>query len=68
MKVLSDFSPCLEACRQTDLEICCQGLWAPGMVKCVWSHLYTARPASSAIQSRAKSIWRTKDDILLTTV
>lgn len=31
-------------------------------------HLYMARPASTSIQSRAKSIWRTKDDILFTTV
>lgn len=31
-------------------------------------HLYMARPASTSIQSRAKSICRTKDDILFTTV
>lgn len=31
-------------------------------------YLYTALPASTAIQSRAKSICLTKDDILLTTV
>lgn len=31
-------------------------------------HLYTARPASTSIQSRAKSICRTKDDMRFTTV
>ena len=31
-------------------------------------HLYTARPASTSIQSSAKSICRTKDDTRLTTV
>lgn len=31
-------------------------------------HLYSARPASTAVQSIAKSIWRTKGDILAATV
>lgn len=31
-------------------------------------HLYKARPASTAVQSMAKSIWRTKGDILAATV
>jgi hypothetical protein len=31
-------------------------------------HLYSARPASTAVQSMAKSIWRTKGDILAATV
>lgn len=32
------------------------------------AHLYTARPASTSIQSSAKSICRTKDDTRFTTV
>lgn len=36
--------------------------WGQGL------HLYNARPASTAVQSMAKSIWRTKGDILAATV
>lgn len=51
-------------------------LWAPLYTICGFlctlhicePHLYMARPASTSIQSRAKSICRTKDDILFTTV